>query len=95
MNKKWKKILDVKLLKSDKDKWGLMPIGRIKQGFLLIDDSEVKELISFIKGEIKVLDCEIRHNSKWSPTIYHPNAYISGKMEKRSFKIILKRLNNQ
>ncbi len=93
MNKKWEKILDIKLLKSDKDKWGLMPIGRIKQGFLLKDDSELRELINFIKDEIKLLEHEINHNSKWSPHIYHSNAVISRKVEKRSLEIILKKLN--
>lgn len=92
MNKEWKKILAVKLLKSDKEKWGLMPIGRISQSFALKDDSERAEITRFIKDEIKLLEREIKHTKKWCPRVYHPNAHIAGEMEKRSLEIILKRL---
>ncbi len=92
MNKKWRKTLDVKLLKSDKEKWGLMPIGRISQSFALKDDSERAEIMRFIKDEIKLLEHEIKHTKRWCPRVYHPNAHIAREVEKRTLEIILKRL---
>lgn len=92
---KWEKILDVKLLKSDKEKWGQMPIGRIIQSFNLSDDKNTSKVKTFIKDEIKFLNTEIKHLKKYSPVVYHPNTYISNELEKRTFEIILGRLTNK
>lgn len=92
ITEKWKKILDVKLLKSDKEEWGKMPIKRISQSFDLSDDKELGKIKTFIMDEIKFLNAEIKHYKKYSPAIYHPNTYLCNELEIRTFKIILGRL---
>ncbi len=69
-----------------------MPVGRICQSFALKDDSERTEIIRFIGDEIKLLEREIKHTTKWCPRVYHPNAHIAREMEKRSLEIILKKI---
>ena len=92
MNKTWRKILKIKTLKSDKEKLGLFPIKRIQQSFALKDESELPTIKRFIKDEIRLLERGTAHYSKWSPLVYHRNVHISRKIEKRTFEIILKRL---
>lgn len=93
MNKKWQEILNVKTLKSDKQKWGLFPIKRIERNFALNNDTELPVLKSFIAEEIKLLEHEIKHFKKWSPLVYHKNVSASRSMEKRTLEIVLKRIN--
>lgn len=92
MNKKYQKILNIKLLKSDKNKWGTHSIERIKRSFVLDDDNELSELKRFIKDEMQLLEREIKHFKKWSPKVYHKNVYISRILERRSLEMILKKL---
>ena len=56
---------------------------------LVVLNPEIKR---FIKDEIRLLECGIAHYSKWSPLVYHRNVRIPRKIEKRTFEIILKRL---
>ena len=92
MNKTWRKILKIKTLKSDKEKLGLFPIKRIQRSFALKDESELPVIKRFIEDEIRLLEHGIAHYSKWSPLVYHRNVRIPRKIEKRTFEIILKRL---
>lgn len=92
MNKTWRKLLKINTLKSDKKKLGLFPVKRIQQSFALKDDSELSVVKRFIQDEIRLLECEISHYTKWSPLVYHKNVCRSRKMEKRTFEIILKRI---
>lgn len=95
MNNKWKKALKVKLLKSDKDKWGVYPVKRIEQSFQLKDDSELSDIKKFIKDDIRYCDAQIKHLKKWSPKVYHPNTYKSLEIEKRTLEAILKNLSKK
>lgn len=92
MNKKWNKILKVNLLKSDKHKWGKLPIKRIEGSFLLEDDSELSYIKRFIKEEINTIKVQIKHYKNWTGKVYHPNTYKSLQFEKRTMEIILRML---
>lgn len=94
IDKTWKAILDVKAPKSDKHKWSLYPVSRVKQSFDLsvFSKKTAREVAKYLRDNTQAQEKEIAHFKRWSPKVYHPNTYRSLELENRGMAQVLKRL---